>query len=165
MSITRSLTAGALTVAAAAALVLPGGAAAQGTSVKVRSSKLGRILVDNHGKTLYLWAHDKGHRSSCNGQCATYWPPLVTSGKPKAGPGTRARLLRTSRRADGRKQVTYHGHPLYHYAGDGHTPGSTKGEGLDTFGGSWYVVDSSGKAVEPASHGEMGGGGNTGYGY
>ena len=58
MRLPRSLTAGALTVAAAAALAVPGVAAAQGTSVKVGPSQLGRILVDAHGKTLYLWAHD-----------------------------------------------------------------------------------------------------------
>jgi len=111
--------------------------------VKVASSKLGKIVVDRSGRTLYLFTADKGAKSTCSGACAATWPPYKV----------------------GAKQVTYHGHPLYHYAGDGHTPGSTKGEGLDTFGGSWYVVDSSGKAVEPASHGEMGGGGNTGYGY
>ena len=145
MSLTRSLTAAALTVAAAAALALPPGAAAHGTSVKVRPSKLGRILVDNHGKTLYLWAHDKGRRSTCNGQCATYWPPLVTSGKPKAGPGTRTRLLRTSRRADGRRQVTYHGHPLYYYVGD-KSPGAVTGQDVNANGGLWFLVKPNGTA-------------------
>jgi predicted lipoprotein with Yx(FWY)xxD motif len=116
----------------------------------VRPSKLGRILVDNHGKTLYLWAHDKGRRSTCNGQCATYWPPLVTSGKPKAGPGTRARLLRTSRRADGRRQVTYHGHPLYYYVGDTRA-GDVNGAGQTGFGGRWDPVSAAGGAVRRAT--------------
>ena len=53
-------------------------------------------------------------------------------------------------------ELTFLGHPLYYYAGDGKTSGSTKGEGLDTFGGSWYAVDGGGKAVEPASAGDMG---------
>src|SRR6476660_2751218 len=111
MRLIRPLTAGALTVATVAALALPGVAAAQSASVRVAPSSLGRILVDAHGKTLYLWAHDKGRTSTCNGQCAKYWPPLVTSGKPKAGAGTRAALLGASRRADKHTQVTYHGHP------------------------------------------------------
>jgi predicted lipoprotein with Yx(FWY)xxD motif len=150
MSLTRSLSAGALTVAAVAALALPGVASAQGTSVKVGPSKLGRILVDSHGKTLYLWAHDTGRKSTCNGQCAKYWPPLVTSGKPKAGPGALARLLGTSRRADGRTQVTYHGHPLYYYVGD-RRAGDVKGEGLTGFGGRWDPVSAGGVAVRKAS--------------
>jgi predicted lipoprotein with Yx(FWY)xxD motif len=150
MSLTRSLTAGALTLAAAAALALPGVASAQGASVKVGSSKLGRILVDSKGKTLYLWAHDKGRTSTCNGQCAKYWPPLVTSGKPKAGAGARAGLLGASRRADGRSQVTYHGHPLYYYVGDTRA-GDVKGEGLTGFGGRWDPVSAGGAAVRKAS--------------
>jgi predicted lipoprotein with Yx(FWY)xxD motif len=111
--------------------------------VKLASSKLGPIVVDRSGRTLYLFSADKHGRSTCSGACAATWPPYLVGGK----------------------QVSYHGHPLYYYSGDGTQPGSTKGEGLDTFGASWYVVDSGGKAVEPASHGEMGGGGSTGYGY
>ena len=146
MRLTRPLTAGALALAAAAALALPGVAAAQNASVRVAPSGLGRILVDDHGKTLYLWAHDKGHTSTCNGQCAKYWPPLVTSGKPKAGAGARAGLLGTSRRADRRTQVTYHGHPLYYFAGDKRA-GDVKGEGLTGFGGRWDPVSPAGTAV------------------
>jgi predicted lipoprotein with Yx(FWY)xxD motif len=147
MSLTRSLCAAALTVAAVAALVVPGVASAQGASVKVAPSSLGRILVDAHGKTLYLWAHDKGHTSTCNGQCARYWPPLVTSAKPRAGAGARGALLGTSRRADGRTQVTYHGHPLYSFAGDKRA-GDVKGEGLTGFGGRWDPVSAAGTAVK-----------------
>jgi predicted lipoprotein with Yx(FWY)xxD motif len=147
MRVTRFLTAGALIVAAVAALALPGVAAAQSASVKVAPSSLGRILVDAHGKTLYLWAHDKGHASTCNGQCARYWPPLVTSGKPKAGAGARGGLLGTTRRADGRTQVTYHGHPLYYFAGDKRA-GDVKGEGLTGFGGRWDPVSAAGRAVQ-----------------
>jgi predicted lipoprotein with Yx(FWY)xxD motif len=146
MRLTRSLTAGALTLAAAAALALPAVAAAPSASVRVAPSSLGRILVDAHGKTLYLWAHDKGRTSTCNGQCATYWPPLVTSGKPKAGAGARGALLGTSRRADRRAQVTYHGHPLYYFAGDKRA-GDVKGEGLTGFGGRWDPVSAAGTAV------------------
>jgi predicted lipoprotein with Yx(FWY)xxD motif len=139
-----------LTVAAIAALVVPGVAAAQSASVKVAPSSVGRILVDAHGKTLYLWAHDKGRRSTCNGQCAKVWPPLVTRGKPKAGAGARAGLLGASRRADRRAQVTYHGHPLYYYVGDKRA-GDVKGEGLTGFGGRWDPVSAAGAAVRKAA--------------
>jgi predicted lipoprotein with Yx(FWY)xxD motif len=150
MSLSRSLTAGALAVAAVAAFALPGVASAQGTSVKVAPSKLGRIVVDSRGKTLYLWAHDKGRKSTCNGQCAKYWPPLITSGKPKAGAGARQALLGTSRRSDGRTQVTYKGHPLYYYVGD-QRAGDVKGEGLTGFGGRWDPLSAGGVPVRKAS--------------
>src|SRR4051794_21004384 len=150
MRLTRSLTAGALTVAAAAVLALPGAAVAQPASVKVAPSSLGRILVDADGRTLYLWAHDKGHTSTCNGQYATAWPPLVTRGKPKAAAGARAWLLGTSRRADKRTQVTYHGHPLYTFVEDKHA-GDVKGEGLTAFGGRWDPVSAAGAAVRQAA--------------
>ena len=81
MRLARSLTAGALTVAAVgrARASSPGVAAAQSASVRVAPSSLGRILVDAHGKTLYLWAHDKGrHEHVQRRRCAKYWPPLVT---------------------------------------------------------------------------------------
>jgi predicted lipoprotein with Yx(FWY)xxD motif len=145
MRFARPLIAGVLALAAAATAV-PGAVAAQGTSVKVGSSSLGRILVDSKGKTLYLWAHDKGRTSTCNGKCATYWPPLITKGKPAAAAGARAGLLGTSRRADGRMQVTYKGHPLYYFAGD-KKAGDVKGEGLTGFGGRWDPVSAAGAAV------------------
>ncbi|MGN6797638.1 MAG: COG4315 family predicted lipoprotein [Gaiellaceae bacterium] len=119
------------------------GSSKSSSTVHLRNSKLGRIAVDSKGRTLYLFAADKDGKSTCSGACAATWPPYKV----------------------GSKQVSYHGHPLYYYAGDGTTPGSTKGEGLNTFGAFWYVVDSSGRAVQPPSQGEMGGGGSTGYGY
>jgi predicted lipoprotein with Yx(FWY)xxD motif len=133
------------------------------TDVKLASSKLGKILVDRSGRTLYLFEADKNGKSTCSGGCAATWPPL-TVGSPSGADGVDGGALATTTRADGTQQVTYHGHPLYYYAGDGKTSGSTKGEGLDTFGGSWYAVDGGGKSVEPAGAGDMGGGGG-GYGY
>ena len=121
-------------------------ATSRGAAVHIGSSKLGRVLVDSHGKTLYMWAHDKGSKSTCSGMCAKYWPPVVTSGKPKAIGGARASLLGTSRRADGRTQVTYHGHPLYTFIMD-KKRGDTKGEALTGFGGRWDPVSPAGRAV------------------
>jgi predicted lipoprotein with Yx(FWY)xxD motif len=117
-----------------------------GARVAVASSKLGRILVDSHGRTLYLWAHDKHHRSTCYGACAAYWPALTTKGKPKAIGGARKALLGTTRRKDGRLQVTYHGHPLYRFSGDTRK-GLTTGQGLTDFGGAWWVVSPAGAKI------------------
>jgi predicted lipoprotein with Yx(FWY)xxD motif len=141
--------AGALAVAAILAIsasAMVGG----GTVVKVGSSNLGRILVDSHGKTLYMWAHDKTSRSTCNGDCAEYWPPLVTHGRPSAAAGARAKLLGTTRRRDGRLQVTYAGHPLYYFVQDTKA-GQTKGEALTGFGGRWDPVSAAGRAVRARS--------------
>jgi predicted lipoprotein with Yx(FWY)xxD motif len=129
-----------VTIAAASALAAGGSAV-----VKVGSSNLGRVLVDAHGKTLYIWAHDKTSKSTCNGACAGYWPPLITQGKPKAIAGANSKLLGTSRRSDGRMQVTYAGHPLYSFALDTKA-GQTNGEGLTDFGGRWDPVSAAGKA-------------------
>src|SRR5690242_14086480 len=99
--------------AAVALAAAPAPAAQAPAAVKLGSTGLGRVLVDAHGRTLYVWAHDKGSKSTCSGQCASFWPPLTTKGKPIAARGVRGALLGTSRRSDGRKQVTYNGHPLY----------------------------------------------------
>jgi predicted lipoprotein with Yx(FWY)xxD motif len=158
MRFTRILMVAALalvaTVLTAAALADNRG----GAVVKIGSSKLGRILVDSHGKTLYLWAHDKSGKSTCYGQCATYWPPLTTAGRPIAQAGARSALLGTTRRADGRMQVTYNRHPLYYFVGDKRA-GQTAGEGLTGFGGRWDPVSAAGMAVR------KGGASGSGSGY
>jgi predicted lipoprotein with Yx(FWY)xxD motif len=135
-----------------------------GATVKLAGSKFGQILVDGKGRTLYLFEADKNGSSTCSGTCAATWPPFA-AGSPRAGDGIDDGALATAMRADGTQQVTYHGHPLYYYAGDGSSPGSTKGEDLATFGATWYVVDASGKGVEPAGSGSEMGGGRGGYGY
>ncbi|HEX2432903.1 MAG TPA: hypothetical protein VHI55_03030 [Gaiellaceae bacterium] len=142
---TLALVAGVIAVAAVVT-VSAVASGDSGTAVKVGPSNLGRVLVDAHGKTLYMWAHDKTAKSTCNGDCAEYWPPLITRGQPIAGAGARANLLATSRRSDGRMQVTYAGHPLYYFIQDS-KPGQTKGEGLTGFGGRWDPVSAAGTAV------------------
>jgi len=115
--------------------------------VMLRSTPLGRILVDARGRSLYLFEADKGRRSSCYGACAVAWPPLVTTGKPRAGAGTKASLLGTTKRKGGALQVTYRGHPLYFFVQD-RRAGQTTGEGIDGFGGEWYVLSAAGTKVE-----------------
>jgi predicted lipoprotein with Yx(FWY)xxD motif len=123
------------------------GGAAGGPSVALASSKLGKILVDGQGQTLYLFEADKGTASMCSGACAEAWPPLTTAGKPTAGPGVSASKLGTTKRGDGTTEVTYNGHPLYTFAGDG-GPGQTSGQGIDGFGAEWYVLSAAGTKIE-----------------
>jgi predicted lipoprotein with Yx(FWY)xxD motif len=139
-----------LALAALAILVTAGAVGAKTTSgamVKTRSTSLGKIIVDAQGRTLYLFEKDKNGRSACSGQCAKFWPPLLTSGKPRAGAGVKASLLGTTRRSDGRMQVTYARHPIYRFLED-KGPGQTKGEGTKFFGAEWYVLAPSGKKID-----------------
>ena len=62
-------------------------------AVRVANSRLGKILVDSHGHTLYLFKKDSGSKSACVGACATFWPPLRTNGKPTVGSGASAALI------------------------------------------------------------------------
>jgi len=131
-------------------------------SVKLGQSKLGRVLLDGHGRTLYLFERDERGESYCSGACAAVWPPLETDGHPQAVGGVAAAALGTIKRDDGDLQVTYRGNPLYYYAADASTPGKAKGEDVDQFGASWYVLDAGGKPVEPEqSSGGSGGGGGS----
>jgi predicted lipoprotein with Yx(FWY)xxD motif len=144
--------------------------AGRGGTVATAGSKLGRILVDTRGRTLYLFAADKHGKSACIGMCAGFWPPLIASGKPLAKSGAKASLLGTIRRADGRLQVTYNHHPLYTFVKDT-GKGQTNGEGVNTFGAKWWAISPAGSKVVAA--GAAGGTGSTsppsggygGYGY
>jgi predicted lipoprotein with Yx(FWY)xxD motif len=108
-------------------------------AVKVASvPKLGSILVDARGHTLYRFGADKGTRSMCTGACATEWPPLHA--------------------ANGGRQVTYKGHPLYSFEGD-HKAGDTNGQGLNDFGGTWTAVSSGGNASSTSAPSSSGYGG------
>jgi predicted lipoprotein with Yx(FWY)xxD motif len=121
---------------------------ASGTTISTAGTKLGKILVDSQGRTLYLFVADKGMTSVCNSAaCVQYWPPLLTKGAPKAGTGVNAALLGTTRRADGTTEVTYGGHPLYYFIAD-KKAGDVAGQGLDSFGGPWYVVSPSGAQID-----------------
>jgi predicted lipoprotein with Yx(FWY)xxD motif len=122
-------------------------AARSGPSVSTASTGLGRILVNSGGRTLYMFGKDKNDKSACAGMCAKFWPPLIANGKPRASAGARASLLGTTKRADGRMQVTYNRHPLYTFVKDT-KKGQTHGEGLTAFGGQWNAVSAAGAKVE-----------------
>jgi predicted lipoprotein with Yx(FWY)xxD motif len=126
----------------------PGTDAAPASSTVVSTAKtsLGRILVNSRGHTLYLFGKDRNGKSACSGQCATFWPPLIANGKPRVAGGAKASLLGTTKRADGRLQVTYNRHPLYTFVKD-KQKGQTNGEGLTAFGGQWNAVSPAGAKV------------------
>lgn len=121
--------------------------AALSATLATAKSSLGRILVDAQGRTLYLFEKDRRGRSACSGTCASYWPPLLTRGKPVAGSGIKRSLLGVTRRGDGTSQVTYAGHPLYRFVQDT-KPGQTTGQDLHDFGAGWYAVSPAGKKIE-----------------
>src|SRR6185437_5133925 len=104
--------------------------------------KLGKILVDGKGMTVYLFVADKSTSSTCYTSCAQFWPPVLTSGAPTAGDGAQASLLGTTARTDGTTEVTYAGHPLYYFLKD-KNPGDTTGQGVNGFGGLWWVLTPS----------------------
>lgn len=117
-------------------------------SVSLHKTKLGLILVNAKGHTLYLFRKDRNGKSACSASCATFWPPLL-SRKPTAGPGVKRSLLGTTRRSNGSLQVTYNKHPLYAFSLDKRA-GQTKGEGNLAFGAKWYAVSARGTAIVKA---------------
>jgi predicted lipoprotein with Yx(FWY)xxD motif len=123
---------------------------AAGVSVTVVNvgGKLGSVLAAGASKhTVYLFEADHGATSACTGACAQAWPPVTTSRAPSATAGALAADLGTITRADGTKQVTYKGHPLYFFSGDSGT-GKTTGEGSKAFGAGWYVLAPNGNKID-----------------
>lgn len=108
---------------------------------------LGMVLVDSKGMTLYDFHKDQGTESSCYGECAKAWPPLLTEGEPQPSNGASASQLGTTERKDGTTQVTYAGHPLYGFAGD-KKPGEANGNDITEFGAEWYALTGSGEEPE-----------------
>ena len=118
-------------------------------AVQLRKTKLGKILVDAHGFTVYAFTRDKRNVDSCvkvKG-CLPVWPAVTSSGKPVGGPGVKASLLGTIRLKHGVLQVTYAGHPLYTFGGDSH-PGQTNNVNIYQYGGRWPAVNASGGEVK-----------------
>jgi predicted lipoprotein with Yx(FWY)xxD motif len=120
-------------------------AARRRVAVKVVKSQFGRVVADRRGEALYLFDKESGKRSRCYGECAVAWPPVVAKGKPRAGNGADADLVGTTRRRDGKLQVTYNRHPLYYYKDD--EPGRILCHNVEEFGGRWLVIDPRGEAV------------------
>ena len=109
--------------------------------VGVNKSPLGDILVGNNGHTLYMFDKDTKNTSKCYDQCATAWPPLLTEVAPVADKGTTKSLIGTTKRTDGKLQVTYNGLPLYYWAKD-KAAGDVTGQAV---GNVWWVLGTNGK--------------------
>ena len=136
----------AVFVCASAAVAVARSTAA---SVTTHQGKLGTMLAGGNGHTLYLFTHDSKGKSTCYKTCSTTWQPDLTHARPLAkGSGVSSKLLGTTRRSNGTLQVTYNGHPLYFYSGDKQA-GNMHGEGVNAFGGHWYVVSTKGAAMKP----------------
>ena len=114
-------------------------------TVSLHKTAVGKVLVAANGRTVYLFTADQGKKSACSGQCATAWPPLIAT-EPTAGHGVKASKLGTTKRRDGRLQVTYGGHPLYYFVEDKKS-GDVDGQGIVHFGGAWWVVSAAGVKI------------------
>ena len=120
-----------------------GTSAAAGATIQTAHTSLGTVLTDGKGITVYLFEADTGTKSTCYSACASAWPPVLTTGAPAAGSGAKASLLGTTKRTDGKTQVTYAGHPLYYFTATT-KPGQTNGQGVNGFGAKWDAVRPSG---------------------
>ena len=134
----------ALSLLAVALVTASASAASPRAKVLVRVTSVGGVLADARGHTLYSYAADKGRTPACYSACASLWPPFLTSASPAAGIGAKAKLLGTTKRKDGKLQVTYAGHPLYFFSGDAKS-GSIKGQGYQS---SWWALAASGAKVK-----------------
>ena len=153
---TRSLLLGMLALVAVAGAASSSAAARAGqqaddtqaaATLAVRSTRYGRILFDGRGRALYAFTRDRrGGSSQCNGACAKAWPVYFAKGRALAGKGVRQSLIGTTRRRDGRRQITYNGRPLYFYVGD-KSPGQILCQNVNEFGGTWLVVHPNGQLV------------------
>jgi predicted lipoprotein with Yx(FWY)xxD motif len=113
-----------------------------GIALTTGDSDYGGMLFDLPGQAIYLFEKETTGRPDCYGECATAWPPVLTSGIPQAAGDVRTDLLGTVTRDDGSTQVTYAGHPLYYYAHEG--PGEVLCHDVVEYGGRWLVVTPAG---------------------
>ncbi len=111
------------------------------------TGKLGNVLVDGSGISLYLFTVEKPGEPNCYGKCEVFWPPLLTIGQPTLGDNVSAGAISTTVRKDGSVQVTYNGWPLYYFAKD-KAPGDVKGQGVTN---NWWVVSGEGNPIKPVS--------------
>jgi predicted lipoprotein with Yx(FWY)xxD motif len=127
----------------ASAAASGGGAAAGSGGLAIVTTSLGKFLTGPTGMTLYVFSPDTSTTSACTGNCSSTWPPL-TGAMPTLGTGLDASNFATLTRADGTKQITFYGHPLYYFSGD-QAAGDTKGQGIAS---KWYVVGSDGNPIK-----------------
>jgi predicted lipoprotein with Yx(FWY)xxD motif len=115
-------------------------------TLKVRATRFGKVLFAGNGRVVYAFTRDRRNRpSQCYGDCAAAWPVYFAKGTLKAGAGVKQSLIGTTRRRDGRRQVTFNGWPLYYYAHE--RAGEVKCQNVETHGGTWLVVRPAGTLV------------------
>jgi predicted lipoprotein with Yx(FWY)xxD motif len=139
----------AASAAAASGVHVSARTSAAASSVSVRSTKYGKILVDSKGNTLYLWVKDKQkNKTVCSDACESVWPLALVNGTPTAGPGVSASMLGSIPVTDSstKRELTYNGHPLYRYVSDV-KPGQITGQANTTFGAPWWLVSPAGNAI------------------
>ncbi|WP_030247330.1 MULTISPECIES: SCO0930 family lipoprotein [unclassified Streptomyces] len=119
------------------------------------AEKVGKVVTDSLGLTLYRFDQDTEQppKSNCDGDCAKTWPP-VPADDAEAGEGIDKALLGSVTRADGTKQLTVGGWPAYRYAKDVNA-GDVKGQGV---GGKWYALAPDGKKAQGGGAGAEAGG-------
>jgi len=125
--------------AAAAVLVLAfaGMAMAAGDTPQIKQKEgIGNYLTDGKGMTLYYFKNDQKDKNSCSGPCLEKWP-IYHGDQVTAPRGSDAREFGELTRADGRKQSTFKGWPLYYFTGD-KAPGDTNGQGVKDV---WFIIN------------------------
>ena len=115
----------------------------------LRKSEIGKVIFDSNGNVVYMFGRDKTATSTCYGICAKAWPPLLTKSTPSVGTGLNANLLGTTKRKDGKLQVTYNGHALYYFRGAASSPadrkpGQLNGQGYIT---AFWVLNPRGRPI------------------
>lgn len=115
----------------------------------------GAYVTNGGGSALY-WVEGDKDGSKCTGPCTQAWPPVtIDDQQPTGAPGLQGASISTVPRADGTRQVTFEGHPLYRYAADAGV-GQTNGDGVKDKFGSWHVAmpsagNPSGGTTTPAN--------------
>jgi predicted lipoprotein with Yx(FWY)xxD motif len=137
-----------------------------GVTVSTHTGAYGTYLSDGSGHALYMFEPDKNGTSTCYGECAHFWPPLTSTGAATASGGATQSMLGTTKRTDGKTQITYAGHPLYTFSQD-KAAGDTKGQGLNLSGGQWYLLSTNGTSItsKPAAPMQSSSSSSGGYGY
>jgi predicted lipoprotein with Yx(FWY)xxD motif len=158
----RLLAAATITIAGSAAVIASSpnvgaqttptttAAAAKAPAIKLADSRLGRILVDGDGLSLYMFVPDRPNVSNCEGQCLVAWPPvLLPAGKTLSdidlGDGLRRVSLGIAMRENGTRQITYNGWPLYYWFRDT-KPGDVLGQWVNNI---WFVINDTGVPITP----------------
>lgn len=159
-----AMSGGAAALAAQSAGAATGRAASSANVLKVASVKVStggsnsshKVLVSASGLPVYILSGDSASHPKCaKSQCLAAWPAVRTkSMHPSLGKGVKGKVGVWHH--NHMNQVTLNGHPLYTYSAD--SPGAATGQGLKSFGGTWWLLTASGSPMGQSSGGGGGGG-------